>query len=195
MPALKDSTGQWGKMVHPGSRVVVGGVKPRVRDGVSAPAEEEQCGGRSQVELSLRAENREVFIFPELPGLRCTSGNAICQSGCVLQTPAVSLPSSSQVLEVGAQEQEVLEKTRQDRMAKAFPTPKRCISNIKGGPRWGKHKLFQKPGQSINRECASIPKVSIKHSFCQPPSLRWQFICHFPSCCFLAGPINVLCVT
>lgn len=108
MPALKDGTGQWGKMVHPGSRVVVGGVKPRVRDGVGAPAEEEQCGGRSQVELSLRAENREVFIFPELPGLRCTSGNAICQSGCGLQTPAVSLPSSSQVLEVGAQEQEVL---------------------------------------------------------------------------------------
>lgn len=169
-------------------------MKPRVGEGVGAPAEE-QRGGRGQADLSPRAENRKVFIFPESPGMRCTSGNAICRSSCGLQTPAVSLPSSSHVLEVGTQEQEVLGETRQDSMAKASPMPKRCISHIKGGPHLGKHELGQKPGQRINRQRASIPKVSVKHGFSQPPFLRCRFICHFLRCCFLAGPINVLCVT
>lgn len=111
-------------------------MKLRVGEGVGAPAEE-QCGGRGQVDLSPRVENRKVFIFPESPGMRCTSGNAICRSSCGLQTPAVSLPSSSHVLEVGAQEQEVLGETRQDSMAKASPTPKRCISHIKERPTSG----------------------------------------------------------
>lgn len=58
-------------------------------------------------------------------------------------------------------------------MLKASSTPKRRISDLKGGPCLGKHKLCQEPGQGINRACASLPKVSIKHSFCQLPSLRW----------------------
>ena len=136
-----------------------------------------------------------VFILPESPGICCTSGNATWQSSCGPQALSFALSSNSQVPDVGAQKQEVLGETRQDRMVKASSTPERCSSDLKGGPRLGKHKLCQKPGPCINRACASVPKVSIKHSFCQLPSLRWQFICHFPSCCFLADLINVPCVT
>ena len=133
MPALKDGTGQWGKMVHPGSRVVVRGVKPRVRDGVGAPAEDEQCGGRSQVELSLRAENREVFIFPELPGLRCTSGNAICRSGCGLQTPALKLSGTGGWCPGTGSPRK--DKTGQD--GKSIPYAKKMHLQHKGRPTLG----------------------------------------------------------
>ena len=135
------------------------------------------------------------FIFPESPGKCCTSGNATWRSSCGLQALSFTLPSNSQVPNVGSQKQEVLGETRQDGMVKVFSTPKRCISDLKGGPHLGKHTLCQKPGQHINRACVSVPKVSIKHSFCWLPSLRWQFIRHFPSCCFLADLINVLHVT
>lgn len=99
-----------------------------------------------------------VFILPESPGICYTSGNATWQSSCGLQALSFALSSNSQVPDVGAQKQEVLGETRQDRMVKASSTPKRCISDLKGGPCLGKYKLCQKPGQCINRACASVPR-------------------------------------
>lgn len=137
----------------------------------------------------------EVFPFPASFGIPCPSGNARCRPSCGPQAHSFFLPSSSHVADVGTQEQEVLGETRQDRRVKASSTPKRCISRCKGGSHPGKRHLCQKPGQGVNCECASVPKVSIKHSVCRLLSLRWQVICHFPSCCFMAGLRNVLCVT
>lgn len=172
-------------MVHPGKvqSPELEGVVPLLKRNVGAEASRPP----------LQAETRRDFILPESPGMCCASGNVTCWTSCGLQAPPFSLPSNSLVLDVGAQEQEVLGETRQDRVVKASSTSQRCISDVKGGPHLGKHKLCRET-RSVHKSCASVPKVSIKHSFCQLPFLRWWFICHFPSCCFLAGLINVLYV-
>lgn len=155
-------------------------------------AEKEECGDRGQ---SPRADNRNGLHPPRISRntlhiWKCNLAIQLWPPSPVFR-PVLKLSGTGRWCpKTGSPRRD---KTGQD--GKASSTPKRCISDIKGGPRVGKHKLCQKAGQCVNRACASVPEVSIKHSFCQLPSLRGQLICHLPSCCFLADLINVPCVT
>lgn len=167
---LKDHTGQWGEL-----SVLEVKDNSRVREGVGTPLEEEECGEGAR-QTSPPELRTEVFILPEDLGISCISGNATCWSSHGLQAPSFSLTSNSHVLDVGAQEQEVLGETRQNWMVKASSTPKRCISVLKGNSHLGKRALCQKPDQCISGECPSVPEFSIKYSFWQLSSLRWRFM-------------------
>lgn len=75
---------------------------------MGAAPEEEACGGRGQADLAPRAQNRS--LHPPRVSCRSVLQTWKCDRLTQLWPPAPSfpLPSDSHVLDIGAQEQEVL---------------------------------------------------------------------------------------